>query len=184
MTNAEITGGGRRSRGWACRPTRSARAGRSYAHAARSPNRPARRSLRASLRTGGKMIPLRYRRPTAKRCTRRSWRYCDFRLDEPLHADVPALHPCARATPGFGCRPFFSAPASATSPASSPPERPRRSPRRLLGGDVVPDWSGGTRIATALHEFNRLWARRVLSQGAIVLLISDGLEREARIVLP
>lgn len=44
---------------------------------------------------------------------------------------------------------------------------------------TVEDWSGGTRIATSLETFNKLWARRVLGQGAIVLLISDGLEREA-----
>jgi uncharacterized protein len=44
---------------------------------------------------------------------------------------------------------------------------------------AVEDWAGGTRIATSLHTFNKLWARRVLGQGAIVLLISDGLEREA-----
>jgi uncharacterized protein len=43
----------------------------------------------------------------------------------------------------------------------------------------VPDWSGGTRIASSLHAFNILWARRVLAQGAIVLLITDGLERDA-----
>ncbi len=43
----------------------------------------------------------------------------------------------------------------------------------------VADWAGGTRIATSLHHFNNLWGRRVLGQGAIVLLISDGLEREA-----
>lgn len=43
---------------------------------------------------------------------------------------------------------------------------------------AVEDWSGGTRIATSLHLFNKLWGRRVLSQGAIVLLISDGLERD------
>ncbi|MDA4848209.1 vWA domain-containing protein [Hoeflea poritis] len=43
---------------------------------------------------------------------------------------------------------------------------------------AVEDWSGGTRIADTLSEFNRLWSRRVLSQGAVVLLISDGLERE------
>ncbi|QDL98438.1 VWA domain-containing protein [Rhodopseudomonas palustris] len=43
----------------------------------------------------------------------------------------------------------------------------------------VEDWAGGTRIATSLHSFNKLWARRVLGQGAIVLLISDGLERES-----
>jgi uncharacterized protein len=42
----------------------------------------------------------------------------------------------------------------------------------------VPDWSGGTRIASSLHAFNRLWARRVLAQGPIVLLITDGLERD------
>jgi uncharacterized protein with von Willebrand factor type A (vWA) domain len=43
----------------------------------------------------------------------------------------------------------------------------------------VPDWSGGTRIATSLRSFNKLWARRVLTQGAVVLLITDGLERDA-----
>jgi uncharacterized protein len=43
----------------------------------------------------------------------------------------------------------------------------------------VADWSGGTRIASSLHAFNKLWARRVLTQGAIVLLITDGLERDA-----
>ncbi len=43
----------------------------------------------------------------------------------------------------------------------------------------VPDWSGGTRIATSLRAFNKLWARRVLTQGAVVLLITDGLERDA-----
>jgi hypothetical protein len=44
---------------------------------------------------------------------------------------------------------------------------------------AVPDWSGGTRIASSLRVFNKLWARRVLTQGAIVLLITDGLERDA-----
>ena len=44
--------------------------------------------------------------------------------------------------------------------------------------DVVKDWSGGTRIGETLHEFNRHWSRRVLGQGAVVLLITDGLERE------
>src|SRR5499425_794044 len=40
------------------------------------------------------------------------------------------------------------------------------------------DWSGGTRIASSLAAFNKRWARRVLAQGAIVLLITDGLERD------
>jgi hypothetical protein len=42
---------------------------------------------------------------------------------------------------------------------------------------IVPDWSGGTRIGEALAAFNRFWAKRVLGQGAVVLLITDGLDR-------
>ena len=44
--------------------------------------------------------------------------------------------------------------------------------------DAVQDWSGGTRIASGLRAFNRDWSRRVLGQGATLLLITDGLERE------
>ena len=43
--------------------------------------------------------------------------------------------------------------------------------------NIVPDWSGGTRIGDSLAAFNRLWSRRVLAQGAVVLLMSDGLDR-------
>ena len=39
-------------------------------------------------------------------------------------------------------------------------------------------FSGGTRIATSLAVFNKQWSRRVLTQGAVVLLITDGLERD------
>jgi hypothetical protein len=42
----------------------------------------------------------------------------------------------------------------------------------------VEDWSGGTRIGHCLTEFNAKWSRRVLGQGAIVLFISDGLDRD------
>lgn len=57
----------------------------------------------------------------------------------------------------------------------------QKDPDEALAGcaAAVADWSGGTRIAAALAEFNRRWARRVLGQGAIVLLITDGLERDA-----
>ncbi len=47
-----------------------------------------------------------------------------------------------------------------------------------LCGKAAPDWEGGTRIGQALHDFNRLWSRRVLSGGAVVLLFTDGLERQ------
>jgi len=59
--------------------------------------------------------------------------------------------------------------------------------RQLHGRDVeralnqvsllVPDWAGGTRIGDALKRFNFNWSRRVLGQGAVVLLISDGWDR-------
>lgn len=45
-------------------------------------------------------------------------------------------------------------------------------------GVEVNDWAGGTRIGASIERFNREWSRRVLGQGAIVLLITDGLDRE------
>ena len=45
-------------------------------------------------------------------------------------------------------------------------------------GAEAQDWEGGTRIGSCLHEFNRDWSRRVLGQGAVVLLITDGLDRD------
>jgi len=45
-------------------------------------------------------------------------------------------------------------------------------------GAEVADWDGGTRIGPCLDTFNREWSRRVCGQGAVVLLITDGLDRE------
>jgi len=45
-------------------------------------------------------------------------------------------------------------------------------------GSEALDWEGGTRIAACLHDFNRDWSRRVMGQGAVVLLITDGLDRD------
>ena len=44
-------------------------------------------------------------------------------------------------------------------------------------GAEAQDWEGDTRIGDSLHVFNRDWSRRVMGQGAVVLLITDGLER-------
>lgn len=44
---------------------------------------------------------------------------------------------------------------------------------------AVGDWDGGTRIGETLHRFNVDWGRRVLGQGAVVLLVTDGLDRDA-----
>ncbi|MEM9637295.1 MAG: VWA domain-containing protein, partial [Pseudomonadota bacterium] len=45
-------------------------------------------------------------------------------------------------------------------------------------GAEAQDWEGGTRIGQCLHAFNRDWSRRVMGQGAVVLLITDGLDRD------
>ncbi|WP_421925349.1 vWA domain-containing protein [Neoaquamicrobium sediminum] len=61
----------------------------------------------------------------------------------------------------------------------------RRDPDEALAecAASVKDWSGGTRIGETLRTFNHQWSRRVLAQGAIVLLITDGLEREDTVLL-
>lgn len=46
-------------------------------------------------------------------------------------------------------------------------------------GAEAQDWEGGTRIGACLHDFNRDWSRRVMGHGAVVLLITDGLDRDA-----
>src|SRR5262249_32982941 len=50
-------------------------------------------------------------------------------------------------------------------------------------GKEVSDWSSGTRLGASLANFNRTWSRRVLAQGAVVLLVTDGLDREDTSVL-
>jgi len=47
---------------------------------------------------------------------------------------------------------------------------------QLVASDVR-DWDGGTRIAECLRDFNRHWSRRVLARGAVVIILSDGLEQ-------
>jgi uncharacterized protein with von Willebrand factor type A (vWA) domain len=50
-------------------------------------------------------------------------------------------------------------------------------------GAEAQDWEGGTRIGECLHQFNRDWSRRVMGQGAVVLLITDGLDRDGTVDL-
>jgi uncharacterized protein with von Willebrand factor type A (vWA) domain len=57
----------------------------------------------------------------------------------------------------------------------------QRDPERALAacGAVVPDWSGGTRLAEGLRVFLDRWGRRGMARGAVVVLFSDGWERDA-----
>jgi uncharacterized protein len=60
------------------------------------------------------------------------------------------------------------------------PELATRDPDAALDKctEAVVDWGSGTRIGASLREFNEVYGRRALSRGAIVLIVSDGWERE------
>jgi uncharacterized protein len=44
-------------------------------------------------------------------------------------------------------------------------------------GEVIPDWSGGTRLGEVLRAFVDRWGRRGVARGAVVIVFSDGWER-------
>src|SRR5262249_4585865 len=133
----------------------------------------ARRTLRASLRTGGKMIPLPYRRPAHVHPAIVA--LCDISgsMSQYTRMFLHFIHVLSQhrkvQTFLFGTR---------LTNVTRELRRKDADEALVACSDAVPDWSGGTRIGTALHEFNRKWSRRVLGQGAIVLLFSDGLERD------
>jgi len=55
-----------------------------------------------------------------------------------------------------------------------------RDPDRALvaAGEAVPDWSGGTRLGESIGAFLDRWGRRGMARGAVVVVFSDGWERE------
>lgn len=55
----------------------------------------------------------------------------------------------------------------------------QRDPDRALAaaGEVVPDWSGGTRLGESLKAFLDRWGQRGMARGAVVVIFSDGWER-------
>jgi uncharacterized protein with von Willebrand factor type A (vWA) domain len=135
----------------------------------------ARRTMRASLRTGGQMIMLRHRR-------RRETHppivvLCDISgsMSQYTRIFLHFMHVLGERRRRVHFFLFGTRLTNVTRQIR------RRDPDEALAActEAVMDWSGGTRIATALHEFNRKWARRVLGQGPTVLLFTDGLERDA-----
>ena len=133
----------------------------------------ARQTLRASLRTGGDLILLRHRRREQKRPP--VVVLCDISGSMSGYTRVllhffHALSRQRRVTTFlFGTR--------LTNVTRQLRHRDIDEALAATSGAVA-DWSGGTRITAAIDAFNRLWSRRVLGQGAIVLLVTDGLERD------
>ncbi len=133
----------------------------------------ARQTLRASLRTGGDLILLRHRQP--RRVHPPIVVLCDISGSMSAYTRV-LLH----FIHALGRERRVSAFLFGTRLTNVTREIRRRDVDEALAATsaAVADWSGGTRIAAALYAFNRLWSRRVLGQGAIVLLVTDGLERD------
>ena len=148
---------------------------RRYKPDARGPKLDMRRTLRGSLRTGGDIIDIRKLGRIEKPAPIVALLDISGSMSEYTRLFLHFLHAITDARKRVS---VFLFGTRLTNVSRSLRER---DPDEALAScsASVEDWAGGTRIATSLHTFNKLWARRVLSQGAIVLLISDGLEREA-----
>jgi uncharacterized protein with von Willebrand factor type A (vWA) domain len=133
-----------------------------------------RRTLRGSLRTGGDIIDIRKLGRIDKPAPIVALLDISGSMSEYTRLFLHFLHAIMDARKRVSVFLFGTRLTNVTRSLRA------RDPDQALAScsSSVEDWAGGTRIATSLHTFNKMWARRVLGQGAIVLLISDGLERE------
>lgn len=153
------------------RPRRASR--RRLAHP-RGDRLDVRRLVRRSLGTGGDPVerPLRAR----KLVPRKLVVLCDVSgsMDAYARALLLFLHAAVGSGPGVEAFAFGTRLSRLT------PELGTRDPEAALEKctEAVTDWGSGTRIGASLKEFNDLYGRRALSRGAIVVVVSDGWERQ------
>jgi uncharacterized protein with von Willebrand factor type A (vWA) domain len=132
-----------------------------------------RATLRAALRAGSDAIPLRWRsagiRPPAVVAL------CDVSGSMARYSRMLLrfVHALARQRPQVHCFTF----GTRLTPVTRMLRHRDVDPALAAVGKAVQDWEGGTRIGEALREFNLRWSRRLLGQGALVLLFTDGLDR-------
>ncbi|MFD5470775.1 VWA domain-containing protein [Streptomyces sp. NPDC127105] len=147
-------------------PTRPSRRRRTAHHGARID---VRRTLSDSRRTGG--YPLRLRRFAPRARPRALIVLCDISgsMEPYARAMLQLLYCAARATHAE----VFT---FATRLTRLTPILRRGGPDDALAraGRAAPDWSGGTRIADCLAEFNERFGRRGMAHGAVVTIVSDG----------
>jgi len=134
-----------------------------------------RRTLRSSMKAGGALIDLKYLGPRVKEPPIVALLDISGSMSQYTRLFLHFLHSITDARKRVTTFLFGTRLTNVTRAIR------QRDPDEALAacGAHVVDWSGGTRIATSLHDFNKHWARRVLGQGAVVLLITDGLERDA-----
>jgi uncharacterized protein with von Willebrand factor type A (vWA) domain len=133
-----------------------------------------RRLVRASLATGGDAVERSAR--DRIRVPRKLVVICDVSGSMEAYSRALVLFLHALVGSGRGVEAF----AFGTRLTRLTPDLRGRDPERALleAAKRVVDWSGGTRIGASLKAFNDEWGRRALTRGAVVLVVSDGWERE------
>jgi uncharacterized protein with von Willebrand factor type A (vWA) domain len=133
-----------------------------------------RRTLRASLKAGGALIDLKFLGPRTRQPPIVALLDISGSMSQYTRLFLHFLHAVTDARKRVHTFLFGTRLTNVTRALK------QKDPDEALAAvtSSVEDWSGGTRIGTSLRTFNKVWARRVLTQGAIVLLITDGLERE------
>lgn len=134
----------------------------------------ARRMLRGSLRSGGDLILPRYRTPRKLQPPLVILADISGSMSQYSRIFLHFLHAMTEKRRRVHAFVFGTRLTNLTR------QMRHRDPDEMLAESaaLVHDWAGGTRIGETLHRFNRDWSRRVLGQGAIVILITDGLERD------
>ncbi|MCZ7588442.1 MAG: VWA domain-containing protein [Gaiella sp.] len=133
-----------------------------------------RRMIRRSLRTGGDPVERPFR--ARKEVPRKLVVLCDVSGSMDSYARALLLFLHAVVGTGRGVEAF----AFGTRLSRLTPDLATRDPDAALARctEAVVDWGSGTRIGASLRQFNEVYGRRALSRGAIVLIVSDGWERE------
>jgi uncharacterized protein with von Willebrand factor type A (vWA) domain len=133
-----------------------------------------RRTLRSSMKAGGAVIDLKYRGRRTKMPPVVALLDISGSMSQYTRLFLHFLHAITDARKRVSTFLFGTRLTNVTRALKE------RDPDEALAAcsASVLDWSGGTRIATSLAVFNKQWSRRVLTQGAVVLLFTDGLERD------
>lgn len=133
-----------------------------------------RRLIRASLRTGGDPVDRPFR--ARKDVPRKLVVLCDVSGSMDSYARALLLFLHAAVGTGRGVEAF----AFGTRLSRLTPDLATRDPEAALERctEAVVDWGSGTRIGASLREFNETYGKRALSRGAVVVIVSDGWERD------
>jgi len=133
-----------------------------------------RRLCRKSLRTGGDPVEQTWK--ARKTVHRKLVVLCDVSGSMDAYARALLFYLHAIVGTGTGVEAF----AFGTRLTRLTPDLATRDPEAALARatEIAIDWGSGTRIGSSLAEFNTVYGRRALSRGAVIVIVSDGWERD------